>query len=487
MKKYIVLIISVIFALKLNASELQVYYYYSTFKSPTNPYIETYLSIIGNTTKFVKNENGKFNSTIEISIIFKQNGKVVKFRKHRLNSPELNDTIINFPNFIDQQRIFLDNGIYNFELIVRDINSDAKEFKFVDVISINYQEDEISFSGTQFVESYKTTDKENILSKSGYDLVPYIADFYPENMEELIFYTEIYNVDKIIPKDELFLIRYYTESSSDKDISKSINGFQKQKASNVNVILPKLNIDKLWSGNYYLVIEVIDKENKILARKKTFFQRSRPPRLNKDKINEIDIEFTFVSKIESKDTMLRFLDYLFPIADIRERQFLTNQLEAQDLEFMKRYFYSFWYNRSSTNPEGEWNIYKKQIKIVNNSYSTQIVRGYKTDRGRVYLQYGTPDDMLVAKDGSNHYPYEMWQYYSYESQRNIKFVFYNPTYQLNWLELLHSTAKGEPYVIHFERYIADKYYMAKEHSNNSDNYSLDSPSNKVLNDYKKLR
>ncbi len=487
MKKYIILIISVILTLNINASDLQVYYYYSTFNSPTNPYIETYLSIIGNTTEFVKNENGEFNSTIEISIIFKQEGKVVKFRKHRLNSPEINDTINNFPNFIDQQRIFLENGVYNFELIVRDVNSDKKEFKFVDIITIDYNKDNANFSGTQFVESYKKTKKENVLSKSGFDLVPYIADFYPENMDELIFYSEIYNVDKVITEGEDFLIRYYIESSNDKNISKSINSFQKQKSSKVNAILTKLNIEKLWSGNYNLVIEVVNKENKVLATTKTFFQRSKPPVFDKDAINEMDIELTFVSKIMSKDTMLRYLDYLYPISDIKERKFITNQLEAQNLDFMKKYFYSFWLERSSTNPEGEWDIYKKQIKIVNRSYSTQVVPGYKTDRGRVYLQYGTPDDMIVEKDGKDHYPYEMWRYFSFENQRNIKFVFYNPTRQERWLELLHSTAKGEPSLIHFENHIYSNISNTYAHEKNEDVYSVGSSANKVLDDYRKLK
>ena len=57
MKKYYILFISLIVAFNVNANKLQAYLSYATFLSPADgPYIETYLSVVGNSVKFIKNE-----------------------------------------------------------------------------------------------------------------------------------------------------------------------------------------------------------------------------------------------------------------------------------------------------------------------------------------------------------------------------------------------------------------------------------------------
>ena len=73
------------------------------------------------------------------------------------------------------------------------------------------------------------------------------------------------------------------------------------------------------------------------------------------------------------------------------------------------------------------------------------MRGYETDRGRVYLQYGAPDQRSKVESSPNTYPYEVWQYYKLKDQSNRKFLFYNQDLVTNNYTLLHSDAKGELY------------------------------------------
>jgi len=112
---------------------------------------------------------------------------------------------------------------------------------------------------------------------------------------------------------------------------------------------------------------------------------------------------------------------------------------------MQQYLYSFWVNRNKENPEAEWNKYNTDVKKVNKLFSTQTMRGYETDRGRVYLQYGAPDQRTVVESEPNSYPYEIWQYYKLKDQSNRKFLFYNQDLVTNNYTLLHSDAKGEVY------------------------------------------
>lgn len=66
--------------------------------------------------------------------------------------------------------------------------------------------------------------------------------------------------------------------------------------------------------------------------------------------------------------------------------------------------------------------------------------GYQTDRGRVYLIYGEPDQRDFFSSERSTKPYEVWFYNSIEN--GVYFYFGDVTGFGNF-ELLHSTKRGE--------------------------------------------
>ena len=83
----------VVFSASLDAKNIRAFMNYTIFKSPTDgPYIETYLSVSGQSVVFKQNEKGLFQSVIEVTLVFKQNAQVVDFDKYELFSPEIPDT-----------------------------------------------------------------------------------------------------------------------------------------------------------------------------------------------------------------------------------------------------------------------------------------------------------------------------------------------------------------------------------------------------------
>ncbi len=463
----------------LNASEkLQVSFHYAAFNSPNDgPYIETYMTVLGQSSTFTKNDNNKFQSSIEITMIFKQESKVINFTKFNLLSPELSDTTEAKPNFIDQQRISLPNGIYNFELIIKDKNSDAKEFSFNDIITINFNDTEICFSGVQFIDKFSETKTENILSKNGYDFVPYVSNFFPDNMNELIFYTEIYNISTILKDEKDILVQYFIENFSNGKTIDQYSKYKKQTAKDINVVFAQLNISDLPSGNYNLNIEIKNKENVLLKSQKVFFQRSNPEKdINIEDISSINIADVFTNKYKSIDTLSEYIRCVRPIADDLEKRFIDNNSKSTTLSFMQQYFYSFWAKRNSVNPEQEWEYYRKQVDLVNNLYSSSIIKGYESDRGRIYLKHGSPNSITESKHEPSAYPYEIWHYYKIgeeiNRQVNVKFVFYNPELAGNDYTLLHSNARGEIQDRNWERRLSKRNNTLYNHDviNSDDQY-----------------
>ncbi len=93
MKKRIAsILILVLVSIHSFGDNLKAYFTYCTFNSPeVGPYLETYLSVLGNSAIYKKTETNTFQSTIEITLIFKQGDEIKKFKKYNLLSPEVTD------------------------------------------------------------------------------------------------------------------------------------------------------------------------------------------------------------------------------------------------------------------------------------------------------------------------------------------------------------------------------------------------------------
>ena len=424
---------------------MQAFMSYATFLSPTDgPYIETYMIVVGKSVHFVKNQNSKYQSTIEITLIFKKDSVIKDFKKYNLLSPEVDDTTnINF-NFIDQQRFLLPNGTYNVEISIADKNSSSVPYKVNETIEVNYPDNKINISQIELVESFKNTETPNILTKNNFDLVPYIIYYYPENVNKLTFYAEIYNTDKILGKDEKFLLSTYIEFYENSKLYDQFIKVKKETAKNVIVVFNEFDLTELPTGNFNLVIEVRDKMNKQIALQKIYFERdnAKVQPVMKEMENVVT-EHSFVEMYTNKDTLAEYIRCLHPISSENEIIFARNQINRNDLQAMQKYFLAFWQERDYNNPGMAWAKYLIEVKKVNNEFSTKIKKGYETDRGRIYLDYGEPNSITKSYFEPSAYPYEIWHYYTCKNQRNKKFVFYNPDLVTNDFILIHSDAIGE--------------------------------------------
>ncbi len=431
----------------VSAKNLWAYLTYATFNSPEGPYVETYLSIAGNSVKWIKQDDGKYKATVNVLMTFKDKNDIKAYKKYELNSNEIADTInLNF-QFIDQQRFQVANGTYNFEIQLTDKNKSAQAMPYTQVIGIDFPADKPSMSGVEMIKSYARADKPTELSKSGYNLIPNIYNFYTGPEAKLGFYTEMYSLDKVIPKGQMFLVSYYIECFENNLKLNEFAKSRKETPKPVNVLLADINIRDLATGNYNLVIEARNSNNEVILSKKVFFQRTNPnAAFSLTQIASTEIKGTFAEKITNADSLKEFIRSTYPVSTGYEKDFIRFQLKKSDLPTLQRYFYVFWYQRSSTEPEKAWLGYNMQVKITQANFATKIKKGYETDRGRVFLQYGPPNARDAHYAEPNTYPYEIWQYYTLNnSQRNKKFVFYSPDMVTADFILLHSDAIGEQY------------------------------------------
>jgi GWxTD domain-containing protein len=442
--KNVICIVLLSLIVSVSHAELTAYFSCCTFDQPgVSPYVETYLDVDGSTAKLLLNDAGKLQGKIEVQWIFKKEDSIVNVNKYNMLSPEIDPRSSDRIDFIDQQRVQLPYGEYDLELSIRDVNNDGKALQMKHHVKMDFPENEVSISDIEQLQSFTTSQTENKFTKSGYDLLPYVNAFYPNELEVIKFYAEIYKTDEVV--GENYLVRYYISRKDNHRLVENLIGQVKQSPAKVNVVLAELPVSSLPSGNYNLNIEILNKENKLLAFKQTFFQRSNiktNPVVASD-INSVEVTNSFVANITNPDSLTYYIDCLYPISSSVEEQIAENQMNSRDVPSMQKYFLYFWEKRNPANPQESWLTYKAEVEKVNASFATQIKKGYETERGRVYLQYGPPNALIHEDHDPDTYPYEIWQYYKTEEQTNRKFVFYANEGSSNDYKLLHSDAKGE--------------------------------------------
>ena len=426
--------------------QLTAYFDYKNFFAPgQGNYIETYLSFTGHSIDYKLNENGKYQGEVQVTQVFKKEDSIVAFKKYNLRSPVIgNDSLI--LDFVDQKRWVLEPGLYNYELEISDLVNSEKDSitanQVIEVVATN--EERISTSDIELLQSFRKSDAFTEWSKSGYEVVPYVSTYFPPYIGKIAYYMEIYGTEMALGMDARYVVNQYIEKAATLTKMEGFARFTKQSTEKVNVVFSSFNIDDLPTGSYNLVIEIRDKTNHLVAEKKLFFERLNPtgtPDISS--LNLVDYGTSFAAKFETEDSITEAIRCLSPIATDLDNSMIKTQLKSLDFETKKQFFYNFWDRQYGAEAEEKWMEYHEQVVQVDKLFGTKVKKGYVTDRGRIYLKYGAPNTMTDRPNEPSSYPYQIWHYYKLGEFSNRRFIFYMPDLVTNDYEILHSDMRGE--------------------------------------------
>ncbi len=425
----------------LPAKTIKALFDYKTFYAPgQGPYIEWYLSVKGNSVSYKLSESGNYEASVAIAFTLKNGDKVYQADRYNLISPPTKDTLM-VSDFLDCKRFQLPSGNYQLELTIQDRVSGDKSFSVNQEININYSSEKASVSDIELVRSFVQRQGEGVLFKNGYEIIPCVDNFYTPSEDKLIFYAEAYHTN-LLPDDAIALYCYIKTIENPTPLT-DFGIVMRKKTAEVIPLLNEINISKLPSGNYELVVELKNKANQSIALSKIFFQRHSGG-------NDLiafngDVNATFVGEMNDKNVLVENIACLQPISNPQQSDWIGNQLKAADLMMMKNFFYDFWQRKNPSDPEAAWNEYKVKVESVQKKFGTRALKGYNTDMGRVYLSYGPPTTINKGEYEPNTYPYEIWRYDKINNYSNKTFVFYNKDMVARNFILLHSDMPGEPY------------------------------------------
>ena len=429
----------------VKAKGLQAVCSFSSFNTPNNkPFVESYLSISGRGITYKKTENGKFQGSIQVILTASKNGEAVYNDKYNLLTPEQTDTSNLSYNFIDQKRFELANGVYVLTITLNDNYSPANMALLNETITVNYIAGKTSISDATLLESFSKTKNLSGISKNGFDLVPMVNNFYPNEFKNFRFYVEVYP-SGVIAEKEPYLVSYAIEDFENGTKVDPFGKFSKLIAQPANPIIGEFAIETLPTGNYNLTIEVFSSKNELIASKKTFFQRLNTSSTTSINIDNVEIENSFVAKYTELE-LIEHIKSLDPISNEKDKLFAANLLAKPELDYLKKYLLSFWQKKHGPTAEKEWEKYQLNVITADQKFAYGKTRGYQTARGGVFLRHG-PASVVNRNDGKNDIsiPYEIWIYNKLgQNQTNKKFVFANfQDLASSRFELIHSTAIGE--------------------------------------------
>ncbi|MFK7946811.1 MAG: GWxTD domain-containing protein [Saprospiraceae bacterium] len=439
MKQRLLLII--LLGISVSAYSLDINFTTNTFKGKEKNYVEFYMQVVGNTVHFKTIDSTKMQGGVEVTLLFKQGDKIINFDKYTLNSPTFDQFNLKTLNFIDVKRYPLDNGKYDLEIKVKDINKEDNVFSTSHKLAINYSKEALELSDIQLIDYYKSSTENNPSVKNGFYLEQHTSDFYDVFYKKINLYAEIYNSDKFFDDD--FVIKYYVDKVGDNAGEPILMRYKKMSPKSVNAMILTLNIADLPTGDYHLHLEIRNRQNEFVKGRSILIKRANPYiNIKMDDYKQTAFIGSFVENMQNKQ-----LDYCLKAISMQIHQGFTRELNelvrSQDVMTKRRMLYTYWLTKDHNTPELTFYNYMKIVDEANRKFASTLGHGFQSDRGYVFLKYGEPNEILSESGDPNAPPYQVWRYNSLGNQQEVKFVFYDPDLAGNNYILLHSTKRGE--------------------------------------------
>jgi GWxTD domain-containing protein len=408
----------------------------------TSNYIEFYYLLKQNEFKIIK-ENNKHSISIKITFKIKDTHtqKYLIDKDYIVNKSfmQLNELDNNF-SFMGVKKFIIPDGKYLCKINIVDSNDSTNRKELTENIAVKpFGGKGISISEIQLAQKINNVEKntQSVFYKNNLEVIPNPTILYSDKSPVLYYYSEIYNLQEGQADN-------YNLSRSIYDSKENLIYFHEKNVDSENnsiIDLGVIGLSKFPTDTYRLVITLIDtSDQKIVRSIKRFYVYNPNVKLSNVKSlvgkEYMSSEFGVLSSEECDD----LFDKAFYIATKNE---ITQYNNLDSLAVKRSFMYNFWKARDtdlSTLYNEDKNDYYKRVEYCNIHFKAFNKKGYKTDRGRIYLQYGEFNQIDRYPNETNRKPYEIWYYHSIEG--GVIFVFGDLT-GFSEYELLHSDKRGE--------------------------------------------
>ena len=412
---------------------------YATFRSSKGMvHLEIYLLVPRAEFKFIQ-DGEKYHSNHNIDVRVLSNDSLLASdnwdridRTDDLNSILPTQLLPDFSDFI------LPPGSYDLLVTVTDKNTGISGNRQVELVLTEYEEGELIISDLQFATNIEEVEKKGIFTKYGRNVIPNASSTYGIEIPILYIYCEIYNFESV-EGEELsnYQVKYSVTDLNGKEMISPEPKVLK-KPGNSTIEMGGLNVVSLKSKGYYFRIKVTDLATGAVATRSKKYFVYRPGDTQELVDADLNSNFGTGSYVESiySEMTLKELDDEWAIMKILARRDEKKLYDGSDEEGRRQVMMNYWQARKDGITRDE---FMQRATIAKQQWSG-LRPGWKTDRGRVMITYGKPDEIERETPGMNTRSFEVWRYFGLDG--GIEFVFVDKQGFSDY-ELVHSTARNE--------------------------------------------
>ena len=255
----------------------------------------------------------------------------------------------------------------------------------------------------------------SIFTKNGYRVTPQPDHLFGGRLPFLYWYFEIYNLSLPAAGSKgTFRLDYSVLDSSGKAVQE-VSGEIREKPGRSVVEVGGIPVAGLLPGRYRLRLKAYDLDSKSEAVREETFEK-------------LPLELAKAWPVAAGSGTEAYYDQI---------QYLTipdtvKFYKGLSPEGKKQFLEEFWKRH-------DLNAFAANMKYVEEHFSSGFKKGPQTDRGRVFLKYGKPDEVVPHPADEQYPPHEIWFYYG---QGGKQFVFSDLS-GYGKFELVYSSVTGE--------------------------------------------
>jgi len=413
---------------------------YSRFSIKNGIYLDVYLMIPQSAFTYTAGEQG-----VESSVIFQAaliQDDLVPYppdRWQRIYRAENRAAVSGLSYVPDISKFYVEPGEYMLQVDIIDVNSNRRQRIRKPLKLQVFPNDSLSLSDITIASQIVKTGSENEFTKYGHDVVPNAGRIFSPTAPMLYYFFEVYGLSG-------------TGNYSLATQILSLNGDLVQEYPLQSKSMPGttavewggINTAGLKSGIHQLNIIVTDEgDNQVASTRKTFYVIR--PQSAATTATVGSHEYDALNEAQ--------LDAIYELVSIVMEKSEQNLFQQSDEVGKRRVLSTFW-ERKDPNPDTPVNEFKtafyQRVQLANREFGTDRDEGWKTDRGRVLIQYGQPDNIERIPSSLDQKPWETWSYY--DIQGGVDFIFVDRT-GYGSFQLVHSTALDEVQDSRWQRYL----------------------------------
>lgn len=339
------------------------------------------------------------------------------------------------------ESVGLPPGDYTMSVVTYDVVDSTRRDSVLIPLKVDvYPRDREALSDIEFCTSIQSAkDRQSIFYKNTLEVIPNASRLYGTGLPIMYYYVEAYNLQDGGSNDPHFVVRTAVIDALGSEVITKDKTKPRQHNSSAEV--GTVNLSALRGGTYTFRVTLMDtsKRPTVSVSKKFFVYR---PGTQPD--TTLGTVAGFIGRDEFAAMSMPEVDEAFAraryIASDKERE---QYEKLTDVRAKQKFMTEFWYRRDPdpVSPINEYREeYSKRVAYAAEQYTWGSRKGWQTDRGRVYIVYGTPDEIERFPSSAESNPYEIWRYNNL--QGGVIFVFVDRSGFGDYL-LVHSTYRDE--------------------------------------------